>query len=143
MFEVYKSLRNNLRKYELVEALIASHRFIQYLYFDIDLPPSLAPPRHLSKIDKMRMGLVQWEFEILIREIILNCSPKVGKKLNNWSEVADKINRIKSIENEVWGGSEDRQNDILYELGSRLIQSQNAMAVARATPDRKLAASLS
>ena len=28
-------------------------------------------------------------------------------------------------------------------LGSRLIQSQNAMAVARATPDRKLAASLS
>ena len=35
------------------------------------------------------------------------------------------------------------QRAIAISLGSRLVQSQKAMAVARATPDRKLAASLS
>ena len=34
-------------------------------------------------------------------------------------------------------------NEALYVLGSRLIQSQNAMVVASATADRKFAASLS
>jgi hypothetical protein len=51
-----------------------------------------------------------------------------------------------TIEMNEWRKLEARQgtsNDRLWALGSRLIHSQNASAVASATPDRKLSASLS
>lgn len=116
MYYTYKPLRNDLRVYELIEALATAHRFIQLLDFNRPLPAGLLPNQILYQaIDPMKLGLFQWEFEILIREIVLNCRLGSGKRLDSWQDVAKKINAIKKIENDIWS-RESCDGDILYEL---------------------------
>jgi hypothetical protein len=62
----------------------------------------------------MLSGLLQWEFEVLAREIILNGDKHGRRSIASWNDVSREINAIKRIENECWKGRED--GDVLYEL---------------------------
>ncbi|MBL0922950.1 MAG: hypothetical protein IBJ12_00595 [Sphingomonadaceae bacterium] len=116
MHDLYKPLRNKLRKQSVFESLVTAFRFMQFMDYDIPLEGKLAPPMLMGRIDRMRQGIVQWEFEILIREIVLNGNKFSKNHLDSWSEVARQINAIKRIENESWGQHKSQDDDILYEL---------------------------
>jgi hypothetical protein len=116
LYESYKPLRNYLRKFNLWSGLTRCYQFIQFLDFDRPLPKELQHPRLRTKIDRMRMGIVQWEFEILIREVVLNCDTKSQRKFEDWRDVALAINHIKRIENDAYGFHESQDSDILFEL---------------------------
>jgi hypothetical protein len=88
--------------------------FIQWLDFDIPLPANFVSPKLFLRKDRMRSGLVQWEFEILAREIVLNGGKFGDRAFNSWDEVAHQINTIKFLENEAW--NDKHSDDILYEL---------------------------
>jgi len=114
MFNLYKPFRNRLRQYSITDSLKTVFHFLQWLDFDVTLPHQLAGPPMWNPKSRMRAGLVQWEFEILAREIVMN-GDKYGKRvLSSWNDVSREINAIKAIENECWKGRED--GDVLYEL---------------------------
>ncbi|MBV9931521.1 MAG: hypothetical protein JO013_11330 [Alphaproteobacteria bacterium] len=116
MYDIYKPFRNRLRQVSLLESLWSVYHFMQHLDFDVPLPPSLKPPMALSDRSKMRLGLVQWEFEILARELILNADKFASKRLTTWHDIAREINSIKDLENRTWGIHSKRGEDVLYEL---------------------------
>lgn len=116
MFDLYKPFRNRLRHRSIWESLHTVYRFMQFLDFEVPLPRELAPPAMLSLRDRMRWGIVQWEFEILAREIILNGDKNSKSNLASWGDVAREINTIKHIENETWGIHSKEDGDVLYEL---------------------------
>lgn len=116
MHDIYKPFRNNLRKHSVFPSLYTAFRFIQFLDHDIDLPDHLNPPLRLGREDKMRLGIVQWEFEILIRELILNGDTHSKKDISSWGDVAKQINWIKRIENDAWVSHSGPDDDVLYEL---------------------------
>jgi hypothetical protein len=116
MFDIYKPLRNRLRQRSILQSLHTVFRFIQFLDFDVPLPQELSPPAMLSFRARMRWGIVQWEFEILAREIILNGDKHSKSHLASWSDVAREINAIKYLENETWGIHSKHEDDVLYEL---------------------------
>ena len=116
IYRLYKPLRNLLRQYDLKTGLITSYQYIQFLDFDQPLPKELRPKGLLTKTDRLKFGLVQWEFEILIRELILNSPMKGGKPLTSIANVARVINSIKKLENDKWGATEKHEDDVLYEL---------------------------
>ena len=115
-YDIYKPLRNILRKYDLWSGLFTAYRYMIYLDFQIPLPQHFKPSGLFTKSDNWRKGLLQWEFEILIREIILNCPEKGGHKFKNVKDVSRCINKIKSVENEIYGAHEKEQDDVLYEI---------------------------
>jgi hypothetical protein len=88
--------------------------FMQWLDFDVPLPSHLAPPPLRNPNNKMLSGLVQWEFEVLAREIVLNGDRHGKRSISSWNDVSGEINAIKLIENECWKGRQD--GDVLYEL---------------------------
>lgn len=116
MFDLYKPFRNRLRQRSVLESLHTVFRFMQFLDFDVPLPRELSPPAMLSLKERMRWGIVQWEFEILAREIIMNGDRYSKRNLASWSDVAREINAIKYLENETWGLHSKREDDVLYEL---------------------------
>lgn len=115
-YSIYKPLRNLLRQYNLWSGLSVAYRFMTYLDYDRDLPQALAPAGVLTRADRLRKGLVQWEFEILIREMILNCPEQGRKNFQSVKDIAKCINLIKRIENRIYGAHEGEDDDVLYEL---------------------------
>jgi hypothetical protein len=89
---------------------------MQFLDFDVPLPDHIRPPPMVNLRNPLRYGIVQWELEILAREIVLNGEHHSKKNLERWGEVAREINSIKFIENNLWGLNENAQHDILHEL---------------------------
>ena len=115
MYDLYKPLRNYLRQFSQVESLHVAYCYFQYLQFAVDLPDGLGRPGFGRKLDD-RMGLFEWELEVLVREIILNCPPRGAKTLMDWSSFAQAINHVKRIENDVWGRLPDSEDHILWEM---------------------------
>lgn len=115
-YSIYKPLRNFIRKVDLWTGLHAVYSFAQYLDYDVQLPEQYRLHYPLSRRDKMMKGLVQWEFEILARELILNAKEKGGLRFANWADVARAANHIKKVENDMFGAHEGHQDDVLYEI---------------------------
>jgi hypothetical protein len=114
MYDLYKPLRNYLRKHELFSGLKAVYHYFQFLQFDVALPIVLQHPE-LSLRGAYRLGLFEWELQTLTREILLNCVEGEGHSLFSWKAIAAANNTIKHIENETWGRLA-KEGDIIFEL---------------------------
>jgi hypothetical protein len=63
------------------------------------------------------MGLLEWEFETLAHEILINCETYTKAPLDSWGAVRELMNDVKRIENEVWReGNVEGERLILFEL---------------------------
>jgi len=88
---------------------------MQHLQFDTKLPEHLSHPRLKMVRDPRRLGVLEWELDLLSRELILN-APERGKiAINSWNALAKATTHIKRIENETWGKFGGERN-ILLEL---------------------------
>ena len=114
MYDLYKPLRNYLRKHELFSGLRAAYHYFQFLQFDVALPKELRHPE-LSLRGAYSVGLFEWELQTLTREILLNCVEGEGRSLLSWKALATAINTIKHVENETWGRLA-KEDDIIFEM---------------------------
>jgi hypothetical protein len=114
MYDLYKSLRNYLRKHELLSGLKAVYHYFQFLQFKVALPKELQHPE-LSLRGPYAVGLFEWQLQTLAREILLNCAKGEGESLFSWRAIATANNKIKRIEDETWGRLA-QEEDIMFEL---------------------------
>ena len=64
----------------------------------------------------MEIGLFEWEFETFAREVLVNCPDHAQKRFETWKDIAEIVNHIKRIENDLWGRQPDSGDIIHYEI---------------------------
>jgi hypothetical protein len=112
-YESYKPFRNYMRHFSLADSLIDVWRYSLHIIDDRPLPPDYAvgkPP-----LDQIKRNIWPWELDILAREIVLNATPKGGRSLRRWDDLAGAINHIKRLDNEAYVAFGD-QRDVLLEM---------------------------
>jgi len=120
VYELYKPLRNHLRKLKLDDSLYVIWSYIQHLQFrgfsiptnEIEVIPKFLNADYIQKL----RWCSPWEIETLTREIILNSSEfSSDKTIAKWNYFANTINKLKELENKI-SGLYINQDNILIEL---------------------------
>lgn len=114
MFTAYKPLRNQLRQLEALPALETVWAFVQNLQFDRTLPRAFNHPMRAYRTGSS-LGLFEWEFETLARDILANSSPQRGKGIPDWQATSKLINEVRRVEAAAYRGRIG-PDDVMYEL---------------------------
>lgn len=93
MYDLYKPLRNYLRKIDVHSALLAMWAYSRHIEYGSSLPPSLVLQR---PFDDMRGKVFLFQIHLMTREVILNCSLTGGEEFTGrtMSQTWNHINRI-------------------------------------------------
>jgi hypothetical protein len=95
----YKPLRNLLRQYNLQGAI----EDIWWYFHAVDLPSSNEKVWTGQEFTKLKEVLYKWEIAILAREIVLNATPEGKLRLRPWSGMADVLNMLRRVNNDMAG----------------------------------------
>jgi len=116
VYDSYKPLRNYLRKVPLWESLKVIHSYIQFLQFKQPFPKDIEISEQLLSAKKADKSIYEWELDILAREIVLNAEPNGVLTLRQWKNLAEAVNKIKTLENDISAHSGKLEPNILLEL---------------------------
>lgn len=97
----HRRMRNRLAAAPLLESLEVIHAYMVFLQFETPLPRWIKPIENFYNIDQMELGLFEWELDVLCRELLLYGSEWGSRKISNWDELADAVNQIKEIYNDI------------------------------------------
>lgn len=100
-YELYKPLRNHLRKLPIGESLYVIWSYDQLLAYNKPLPGDIEfSYKFITALNKLSM-VSPWELETLAREVIINANSSGNKTFKQLSYFADGINKLKNLENEM------------------------------------------
>lgn len=118
----HRRLRHRLAAMPLVESLEVIHAYIVFFQFKTPLPTWLKTIASFEDSDKIELGLFEWELDILCRELLRYASRWGTRKIADWDELADAINHVKDIHEDV----HKAHSDILdAKLMSEVFRIQN------------------
>jgi hypothetical protein len=100
MYDLYKGLRNQLRKLALPPSVFAIHSYVQYLQFrepfpaGVEVTPAFfhGPGGH---------AIHPWELDLLAKEVLLNAGARGSNDLLSWRGMSSAINVLRDLENEI------------------------------------------
>ncbi|GAG56533.1 unnamed protein product [marine sediment metagenome] len=104
IFQAYKPLRNNLRKLCVDDSLFVVWSYTQYLQFDKKISKEIeVNPAFLNRKDTKSWRPNEWEFELLAKEIIINCEEIYSSSisLKKWHHFYTVLNKLRSLRDEV------------------------------------------
>lgn len=108
-YQLYKPLRNHLRKYSLLQSLAVIRAYFQHLQFDSNFPPDVQVPQQFLAADKVNKNVYEWELELLAREVIIN-SPEEGElDMRRYRDFASAVNKLKRLSDGIVGSPACRQ----------------------------------
>lgn len=122
IFELYKSLRNQIRNFELIESLNICWHLANYLDKEIGLPSDIELDNKLRNNFNpilFRVNVIgEWELEFLISELILNSPERVVNKKQSLKSLKSRnsaVSHIRRIRDASYLNSVD-VNDIFLEM---------------------------
>lgn len=117
MYELYKPFRNYVRQLSLLESLGVIRAYIQHLQFGQPFPEDVEVHQHFRTAPRPERGVYEWELEILAKELILHAPDNGVGDLRTWNNLAEALNRIKKLEDDISGHYRDLiATNILLEL---------------------------
>jgi hypothetical protein len=73
IFELYKPLRNHLRKVTLIESLGVIRAYMQHLQFKVGFPSDIdVPAWFLQARSNVEKKVYEWELDVLSRELLIH-----------------------------------------------------------------------
>ncbi len=114
MFAEYKPFRNRLRGVNVLQALEMVWAFVQNLQFQRPLPTAFNHPLRAYR-SGASIGLLEWEFETLAREILANCPERSDQRVDGWNAVSALIKEVRRLEGAAYRGRVEAA-DVMYEL---------------------------
>jgi hypothetical protein len=111
---LHSPLRRQLEQHSATAVLLAVYAYVQFLQFEVRLPPFLHYPA-LDEKQARSTGLVEWELDVLARETI-GYSHDVGRAITHYGDVATLINLIKRLEQNILRAYPHAQRDVIREL---------------------------
>ncbi|SRR6266404_3793785 len=100
-FDLYKPLRNHLRRVSLLDGLGTIYAYLQYFQFKQPFPAHIEVEQSVLLPSSQQKFVHEWELEILGKEIILNSPEKGECKLSTWNEFAGAVNKLRELEEEI------------------------------------------
>ena len=125
VFELYKPFRNKVAVLSYDDALYVIWAYSQYLQIDkFQFPSDIEVSKDFIKLQPPQKWIAEWELELLAKEVILNGGTVSarGRTLCSWSTLSETVNKLKSLEQEIYGLYEP-SNNIMIEL-IRIAQRQ-------------------
>ena len=122
----YRRFRNRLRRFGYRETLYVTWAYAQYLQIpNFQFPRDLQVDRRFLQLDVPQRWIAEWNVEHLAREIIIHGQeePERGQSLRNWAALADTINALKNLDEEIYAAHAIQEN-ILLELEVRTAHRQ-------------------
>jgi hypothetical protein len=124
IYQVYKSLRNYLRKLSVDDSFFVIWNYVQYLQFGkkiselIEVNPALV---HLKNTKSWRPN--EWELELLAKEIIINSQGIYSSQisLKKWSHFYNVLSKLRNLRDEIAKAYIDQYNVMteLYRIAHR------------------------
>lgn len=118
-YELYKPLRNYLRKYPLLQSLGVVRAYVQHLQFNQPFPGDIEVDRGFLLAGPVGKHVYEWELAILARELILNAPEEGERDLRSWKNFSGAVNKLKEVENNISGYAAYRKlylENVLLEL---------------------------
>jgi hypothetical protein len=118
VFEQYKPLRNKIAQLPVTDSLSVIWAYCQYLQINnFKFPNDIEVWRDFLRDKLPQRFAAEWEFELLAKEVILNSGTVAtkGRTLRQWKVVAEVINKIKDLENNIYGAFGSPEN-VLVEM---------------------------
>ncbi len=100
-YDLYKPLRNHLRKVCIEDSLFVVWAYVQHIQFNTQMPSEIEVSREfLSRKHRAEKGIYSWEFELMAKEIIINSQDgqSCPETLRKWSYNSKTINNLKVLE---------------------------------------------
>lgn len=104
LYDLYKPLRNHLRKVCIEDSLFVVWAYVQHIQFSTQFPPEIEVNQEfLSKKQRAEKGIYSWELELIAKELIINGQEgqRCPETLRKWSYLAKIINNLKTLEDEI------------------------------------------
>lgn len=99
MYDLYKPLRNYLRRVSLIQSLGVIRAYLQYLQFGQPFPRDVQVHLEFFRAPRPANGVYEWDLAILAKELILN-APEIGEyDFRTWDVLANALNKLKDLEN--------------------------------------------
>jgi hypothetical protein len=102
MYDLYKPLRNEIRKNALLPSLRAVWSWMQHLQFgddladDLEVPPPIRwRPRGADK------GIYEWELAILAKELLILAPETSTVDLRSWKHFSAAVNKLRNLDNAI------------------------------------------
>ncbi|PCI52526.1 MAG: hypothetical protein COB36_14920 [Alphaproteobacteria bacterium] len=102
-YQLYKPLRNHLRKYSLLPSLAAIRAYAQYLQFDQPFPDYVQVAPEFLAAAPERKGVHEWQLELLARELILNATENSKIDMRVYKNFASTVAKLKAVEDSIVG----------------------------------------
>jgi hypothetical protein len=106
VFQQYKPLRNKIAQLAIADSLSVIWAYCQYLQIDnFSFPKDIEVSSVFLRDNLPQRFAAEWEFELLAKEVILNSASVAtkGRTLRQWKTLAEVINTIKDLENDIYG----------------------------------------
>jgi hypothetical protein len=102
-FELYKPLRNHLRRLNLIDSLGVIHAYVQHLQFGKPFPDNIQTlPYFRNAKNRIEKRIFEWELDTLSVELLVNAvypdSTLANDSLRQWNYFAAAINKLKTFE---------------------------------------------
>lgn len=104
IFNLYKPLRNHLRKLSIPQSMYVIWAFSQHFVFNNAIPKDIQTiPEFDNTKSWIEKKFFPWELEILIREILINgkMTDYSEKTLKKWSYLSGSLNKLKNFQNDL------------------------------------------
>ena len=118
VFELYKPFRNKVSLLSIEDTFFVIWAYSQKLQInDFEIPKEIEVHKTFLEHQIPQSILAEWELEILTKEVILNGGAVAtkGHTFRSWNTLADIVNQLKTLENEIYRLYGSRDN-ILMEL---------------------------
>src|SRR5579872_5183232 len=118
MYDLYKPLRNELRKNALGPSLYVIWAWMQHLQLGTELPADLEVPMQVRwQQPGPALGIYEWDLAILAKELLANATVRTGSDFRSWKRFSTAINKLKDLNNAISGRYEQVfRSNILVEL---------------------------
>jgi hypothetical protein len=102
MYDLYKPLRNDLRRDALIPSLRAIWAWMQHLQFREAFPEDVIVPWEIAQAPTgPRKGIYEWELAVLAKEVILNAPDTGTQDLRSWAPFSNAVNLLKNLDNAI------------------------------------------
>lgn len=101
MYDLYKPLRNELRKQALRPSLRVIWAWMQHLQFDKAFPPDIHVPLQMQALHGPHRRVYEWELAVLAKELIVQAPEQAPIDLRTWKHFLTAVNKLKALDNAI------------------------------------------
>lgn len=118
VYDLYKPLRNYMTQFPVMDSLEVMRAYLQALQFKQPMPRNIEISREFQiGRHRVEQGILEWELDILTKEIILNGGTVGRYSLRHANRLLKAVGMLRELENDLHGAfREIMQPNIMLEM---------------------------